>query len=336
LNPYNWFRLATSLDRTELAIQFYDREIFERATFEDLQAAGGPFVQINACDLAVGNHFTFFQPQFDLICSDLSNYPVARAVAASSAVPGLFAAVTVRNYAGTCGYQTPDWLAAALAGRMRSARRYRDAQMAESYLDGTRPYIHLVDGGVADNLGLRSPIDNVLLAGDLHERFEQIGAATPSRIAVIVVDAEVHPRPAFSLSAAAPSIFTMLGAVSGAQIYSYNFETIELMHEALKKWAAALPPGKDGRPVEVYLPELAFDSLPEARDRQFFNDVPTSFDLPNESVDRLIEAGHRLLRDSPDFQRLVGGLQGKDDRPAVHLPARATPKRTRVESSRPE
>jgi NTE family protein len=310
VRPYNWIRMLTVLDRTELAIQFYDRNVFERATFADLQAAGGPFVQINAADLAIGNRFTFFQPQFDVICSDLSKFEVARAVAASSAVPGLFSAITLRNYAGTCGYEIPPWVQAALADRKStSLRRHRAATMLASYLDPKRRYIHLVDGGVADNLGLRGPLDNVLLAGGLHERFEQVVAVQPSHVVVIVVNAEVHPQPGFSLSAAAPSIATMLGAVSGTQIYSYNFETLELMRESLASWAHALPPDARNRLVRVYIPELSFESIADAREREFFNDIPTSFNLPDETVDRLIGAGRRLLRESPDFQRLVADLR---------------------------
>jgi NTE family protein len=308
LRPFNWFRLATTLDRTELAIEFYDRTIFERATFADVQAARGPFVQINAADIGIGNHFTFFQPQFDLICSDLSKYRVSRAVAASSAVPGLFAALTVRNHAGTCGFEMPAWVEDAERDRMSSPRRYRAARMMQSYVDGKRPFIHLVDGGVADNLGLRGPLDNVLLRGGLDARLEQLGGPRPSHVAVIVVNAEVHPQPSFNLTAAAPSLFGILNAVTDTQIYSYNFETLELMRESLRAWGAAMSADGSGRPVEVYTPEVTFEALPEARDRDFFNDVPTSFDLPDATVDRLIAAGRSLLRDSPDFQRLVHAL----------------------------
>jgi NTE family protein len=313
LRPYNWLRLVTVLDRTELAIRFYDREVFERATFADLLAAGGPFVQINATDLAAGTRFTFFQPQFDLICSDLSPFSVARAVAASAAVPALFSAVTLRNHAGTCGFTPPEWLRAAEADR-RNRRRHRAAAMLRSYLDGERRYIHLVDGGVADNLGLRGPLDNVLLAGGLHERMEQIGNLRPSHVAIIVVNAEVHPRPGFSLSASAPSIATILNAVSGVQIYGYNFETLELLRESIANWALTLPPDAENRPASVYVPELAFESLEDAAERDFFNAVPTTFNLSDATVDRLIAVGRRLLREDRDFQRLVAALRGPASR----------------------
>jgi NTE family protein len=310
VRPLNWFRLAGSFfDRTELAVQIYDRDIFDRATFADLQKAGGPFVQINAADLAIGSHFTFFQPQFDFLCSDLSLYPVARAVAASSAVPGLFTAVTLQNYAGQCDFPRPEWLDAALADRRGSLRRYRYAKTLESYLDPERRYIHLVDGGITDNLGLRGPLDNVLLAGGIFERMQQVGASVPSHIVVIVVNAEVHPKPRFNLAAATPSITTMLSAVSGTQIYSYNFETLELLRESLKDWAATLPPSERGQHVQTHVVELAFESLADERERDFFNEVPTTFTLPQATVDRLIAVGRTLLRESREFQGFLAAVE---------------------------
>jgi hypothetical protein len=40
-----------------------------------------------------------------------------------------------------------------------------------------------------------------------------------------------------------------------------------------------------------------------------FNNMATSFSLPAEEVDALKDAGHRLLRQSPEFQQLLSHLQ---------------------------
>ena len=42
--------------------------------------------------------------------------------------------------------------------------------------------------------------------------------------------------------------------------------------------------------------------------RAVLNALPTSFNLPPEDIDRLREAGGRLLRASPDYQRLLRDL----------------------------
>jgi len=307
-NPLNWFRmLGTFFDRSELAVGLYDRNVFDGATFADLIAAKGPLVQINATDLEAGYHFTFFQPQFDFLCSDLSSFSVARAVTASSAVPGAFSPLVLRNYAGSCGFGKPAWLEAALADPKSNPRRFRAATILSGYLDTeTRPYLHLVDGGVADNIGLRVPLDNVMLAGGLLARTEQLGAR-PRQIAVIVVNAEVHPKPKFSLAASAPGLAALFGSVSSTQIYSYNFDTIELMRESMERWAKELPPGPDGRRIDARLIVVDFDALTDPAERAFFNAVPTSLSLPDETVDRLIAVGRKLLRESPDYQGLVEG-----------------------------
>jgi len=54
-------------------------------------------------------------------------------------------------------------------------------------------------------------------------------------------------------------------------------------------------------PVLPYFIEVSFEGVKESPVEQFFNNVPTSFSLKNEQVDKLIEAGRQLLRNNPDF-----------------------------------
>jgi NTE family protein len=84
LNPLQWF---SSAGRTEMAVKFYEEALFRGATFADMKRDGGPLIVINASDLGYGVRFSFVQEYFNLLCSDISSFPVARAVTASSAVP---------------------------------------------------------------------------------------------------------------------------------------------------------------------------------------------------------------------------------------------------------
>jgi NTE family protein len=314
LNPINWFRLwSPSFDRSDLAIDYYDANIFDHATFADLLAANGPMLQINATDLGAAHHFTFFQPQFDLLCSDLSSFKVARAVASSSAVPGLFSPIVLRNYAGSCGFGRPPWLDQALQTRKTDPRRFRVAKIVEGYLDvKERPYVHLLDGGISDNLGLRVPLENVRLVGGPLARLEELDMKLDA-IAVIVVNAEVHPAPRFDLGAKAPGLAAVIGAVSDTQIYGYNFDTLEMMRESLQTWARQLPPARDGRPVRTHLIDIGFELIEDEKERKYFERVPTSFTLSKETVGRLIAVARRLLRESPEYQALLGDLQRTND-----------------------
>ena len=135
-SPRNWFRLLSRhYNRSDLAADFYGRAIFDGATFGDIQARGGAKVVINATDLSTGNPFLFVQDQFDFICSDLTRFPVARAVAASAGLPPYFPPLVLDNHSGSCGFPMPAWLQESLdSGRTSFDRRSVNARILASYL----------------------------------------------------------------------------------------------------------------------------------------------------------------------------------------------------------
>ena len=109
LLPWNWDWIFNPLVGTnDRMTQVYDRLMFHGATFADLYRRGRPQVSINATDIGFGTPFGFLPQTFDVICSDLSALPIARAVAASNGFPVLFGPVTLRNYRGPdCPFPSP-------------------------------------------------------------------------------------------------------------------------------------------------------------------------------------------------------------------------------------
>ena len=99
--------------------EIYDEFMFHGATYGDLIAKGRPLISINATDVTYGTVFPFTQDQFDLICSDLAPFPLARSVAASNGFPVLFTPITLISYAEQCGGRVPRWVREA--GSHRSA-----------------------------------------------------------------------------------------------------------------------------------------------------------------------------------------------------------------------
>ena len=68
--------------------------------------------------------------------------------AASSSVPVPLGAITIRHYAGQCGFQDESWMAPALANPDFTSRAYRFAPQFNSYKDwNNKPFIHLVERG---------------------------------------------------------------------------------------------------------------------------------------------------------------------------------------------
>ncbi len=309
LQPQNLIRLIFPFfDRSEIVIQYYDEQIFDGARFADLAEAHGPMIQINSTDLTGGGKFTFVQSQFDLLCSDLSALKVALAVTASSAVPVVFPAITLKNYAGKCDYERPDWFSEALASRKINPRRYHLASELNAYLDRDKTrYLHLVDGGIADNLGVRGPLDNMVEAGGMWNRWKDMGTQPPHSVVFIVVDSSTSPDRAFVSMPGAPSLSAIIGSMSNTQLHRYNFETKELLREKMRDWARDM--ASHGEPISSHMIDLSEYGISDAAEIEFFNSVPTALSLDDETVDRLIAIGRQLLRESEEFKSLLAELR---------------------------
>src|SRR4029450_11944850 len=142
---FNWPSLGSpGWGRSELAANFYDEILFNGATFNDLKR-DGPRILVGATDLADGTRLIFNPENFDVLCTDLSSIRLARAAAASSAVPVVLSSITIDNYGGTCGYRMPPWANAFLENpdpprpAARTVKGLKEVQ-GLAYLE-PRPYI---------------------------------------------------------------------------------------------------------------------------------------------------------------------------------------------------
>ena len=210
-------------------------------------------------------------------------------------------------------------MAQALRGRRESVRRYALAADLQTYLDaGKRRYIHLLDGGLSDNLGLRAMLDRLELAGNAGELANLHNRRGVRRLVQIVVNAQArHEFPQLDRYAEVPTLSAIAFAV-GNTTDRYNVETLAYARSAMEKAAQELAEWqrRTGVPetidMQATLIEIGFDELEDDEERAYFNALPTSFNLPPEAVDRLREVGARLLRNSPDFQRLLRELPDLD------------------------
>ena len=319
-NPLQWF---SSYDRTEVAVAYYQETLFGQATFADLLKKDAPLILINTSDLSSGARFSFVQEYFNLLCSDLTTFPLARAVTASSAVPVVFDPVVVENYGG-CKKSLPAWLAAAQKRDSDNPNLAMIVQGDVAYEDKVRhKYAQFVDGGITDNLGLRAMLDTIELMGGAKEYLQDIGIATPRRIAVISVNASADTPMGIGATGRAPSIVDTLNAVTNIQLHRYNVATLQQMQQSLERWSRQLSTPE--RPVSPYFIKLSFEEVPEGPLRSYLNEIPTSFALGNEQVDRLIATGRELLRNNAEFRRLLAGLQTQGA-PAAPVSTTAPPR----------
>lgn len=303
-NPINWVRLMSGrVGRTDLAAGYYDKILFDGASFADLHRDDAPVVVLNTTDLATGTRFPFLQDSFDLICADLSVYPVSRAVAASSAVPVVFSPITLKNYAGSCGYHPPTWLSQALDDEELTERKVQ-ARRFNDYLDSDkRPWLHLVDGGIADNLGLRAFYNTVSLAKEPDSRYSELLNRGARQILVISVNAFAKKKPDWVLERYAPSALEVMRSVSADQIRRYSSDTIQIVRDQFEQLVSEMSTPE--RPVTFHFVDVSFERIDDDDEREFLNGIGTSMDLDDNEIDRLIAAGRNLVRESSEFKRFV-------------------------------
>lgn len=315
--PLGLWRLQSPwFSRSDLAAEYYDRHLFHGATFRDLMDRGQrPYLAINATDMSFGTRFEFTQDQFDLLGSDLSSVSVARAVAASSAVPIVLTPITLKNYERPGNYLEPPWISAALSDTNAPRRRLM-AQEARSYRDAqNHPYVHLIDGGSVDNLGLRGPLNAVIATGGPGKTIREFKLDEVRRLVLIVVNASTDGNPEWSRSEKAPGTLQVIMAAGGVMMNNYSTETMELFRQSLEEWSQQLEAqratgNQSASPEIQYYPiVIGMNDLTDESERRFFASVPTSFHLPPSTIVRLREISARLLRQSESFQKLLRDLK---------------------------
>jgi len=326
LNPTNWGALwSPGWGRSELAAQLYDEILFNGATFGDLNRGDGPLILASATDISTGSRFIFSQRVFDVICSDLNTVPLSRAAAASSAVPVVLSPVTINNYGGTCNFSAPAWVklfTGSAEPPRPAARAIRGLKAMEAYGDSVhRPYIHLVDGGVSDNVGMRGVLDALEILEALHEAGVPTKLDSARRIIVFIVNSLSSPPTKWDESATPPGTVEVLLKAAGTPIDNYSYEAVELLKDMAARWqtlrqirnSAAYKDNKDPAiaaalrvpDAEVYAIDVSFPALKDKAELDYLNQQPTSFVLPAEAVDRLRAAAGTIIIASPDFQRLL-------------------------------
>ena len=354
MNPLNWpLFMSSAYDRIDMAGEDYGRTLFDDATFADLAAAraGRPFIILNSTDMGIGARFEFTQDQFDLLNSDLSEFPLGRAVAASSAFPGLLSPVRLVNHPDGAQVPRPRWIDPALESRHRSLSRWQRGRDADSYLrlDPTedepgrkaRRYIHLLDGGISDNIGLRGTLSGLQSGGVPFSLKDMINREEIRRLVIIVVDAKTAADTDWDTEEGAPKIAEVLMTVATKPMDNFSAESVHAVSDFLElsrqeaetdavlveleaqiaqlERELAMAHGDDPGPpdlpdeplhaVDFHFVYVSFEDEPDPGLRRELLNLPTTVVLKPAQIDLLLEAGPRLLRRQPGFVGLMQTLE---------------------------
>jgi predicted acylesterase/phospholipase RssA len=323
LNPLAWPRLLSPyFSRIDLASELYGNTVFENKSYTDLLKANRrPFIILNSTDLTSGDDFEFTQDQFDLIGSDLAPFPVARAVAASSAFPFLLTPVSLVNNPQPAWFVPPKALAQATRDYYVNRRRFVRATNQLTYLDKTaNPYIHVMDGGLADNIGLRALTRQLWEPGGFIARRFNLGKV--SKLVFIVVNAKSGPPQDLNKNRSPPGLVDVAFKTATVSMDNYNFEIIELLRDQVRTIEQAqrdievckrVARSESDCPTfasaaQIHVIDIALEAIPDPAQRARLLGIGTNFGLPAGDVQALIDAAGQLLDKNPDFQKLLKEL----------------------------
>jgi predicted acylesterase/phospholipase RssA len=295
--PWNYFALTfTSWDRTDLLADAFRNTLFTRPggkpmTFADLRD-DRPRLLINATDLQSGRRFIFANESFDEINSDLSAFPIARAVAASSAVPVLLHHLTLKDYSTTFDQ-----------------------------------YRHLIDGAVSDNLGAETLVETFAAHVEQARRAGR-GDPYPNGALILLLDATVGFDARLSHRADVSFLESLLtgaglsttalinraGSATLAEMIVQNADddtTAEQLRGAiaeLKRTGQLTQRSRTGHTVHVVHIALSqvetLSNVPFASFRESVNNIATYFNIDRTEAFRLYQAAQLLIEQKHEARLL--------------------------------
>jgi NTE family protein len=307
--------------------RWLDKNLFEGATFREFRHNRRPRIWINAADIYNRTTFVFGATAFGALCSDLSSYPIADAVAASAAVPVVFAPVVIKSYKGGCGTRLPEWITRARSNPNAAPMLRSFADAIARYHDGSMNYVKLLDGGLVDNFGLTGFTIARLSSDTPYGPFTPEQAVRLRRSIFIIVDAGQAPSGDWVQTVDGPGGIELVRAAADTAVdaslkasFTAFDATMDEWQVQLVRWRCGLssaqrqklgvPPGWNCRDLKFFIGRVAFDQLGMER-AQLLNTIPTRFKLPVEQVDLLIDSGAEALRVNSGFRQFLTSLGGR-------------------------
>lgn len=320
-SPMNWERLLQGgLNGPDKLANWLDKEVFAGGRMSDMPAR--PRIVINAADLYNGTPFAFAAPYFQAICSDLGNVRIADAVAASMSVPVAFRPIILKSYAENCPTPLPAWVETAKKDRAAPMLLRETARAFEMYRDpGKMRYLHLTDGGVADNFGVSSLVTLRRSAQTAYGPFSARDGVKIKRLTFLVVNSEKYATGEWALKEAGPDGPQVIEAVMSAAVNAPKRAASDAFGSVLSDWerelvvwrcslsieqARQLGAGEswDCKDVKFRMDMISFADLsPDQYER--LGAADTAVSLPKDLIDDLIKGGREAVQINDAVQALA-------------------------------
>lgn len=329
LNPFSWSDRAAPFEKHLEAASLSRNG--SAAIFKDLvtgpNAQKAPFLILNSTDIVTGAGVTFTQQSMADICTDLSKMKLSSAVAAASNFPFISTDIELKNHR-VDGKPCPLDLSADLPASdpyedltlTREGRYRRAMQDVGTAANDPRTeidWLHLYDGGLAGNLGLR-PVLRLLDRDTL----AALRARGIEDIALVVVNARSDPPdPLNRKDGSAVFVTALVVKTSYGPIDRITAVDATLLQDNFallyQNWSAS--PGRKGdAPSPLYPVLIDFDQLTDKETRLSVKKIETQdalTDGPGGTLQLVETVGHDLLEENPCFKAFLSKTSGAAGNP---------------------
>jgi NTE family protein len=307
MSPQNWDRLLQGgLNGPDKLSSWLDQHIFDGTRMRDMNAK--PQIIINATDLYTGAPFAFAPPWFEAICSDLGSVRIADAVAASMSVPIAFRPVVIEAFPNECPLPLAGWVDRTLVNRGSPMLLKETARSFRFFRDTNRmSYLHLTDGGVADNFGVSSFVTLNAAGAGPFAPLSPRDAVKLRRLTFVIVNAERPVDGDWAREQGGPDGPELIATALSIAVNAPKRAAADAFHGFLKDWrgdlvawrcglkpeeAAALGAGPDWKceNVEIVFDIISFGDLGGAKAARL-GSAETAVSLPSDLIDDLIAGG---------------------------------------------
>ena len=319
--------LLTGTNRSHQFANYLDDRLFQSKplTYGDLIAQWNkdktPFVVLNSSDMSSGRTFEFTQESFSNLCSDLAVFRLSEAMAASAAFPFLMSPIPLRNHWDKL--ECPDKagfdhkydiaageryinLASFVKAQYNHALRYTYTYGDDRAKQPSRriQYVHLIDGGLADNLAARALLH--IFDVDVVNLLRKKGVKS---ILLVQVNAKSDDVRKIDLSGDIPSWIEVFKTVAlnpidvATTLSSYISSAYWVSLIRSVNAEAGKASHQPGNVLRLFPVQVDFDLMTDDREKQRqVKNIATDWSLSKEDVALVQEAGKTLLKEHPCYK----------------------------------
>jgi NTE family protein len=327
-------------------------------TLREASARHPPLLVLNSSDMATGQRFSFTQDQLDRICLDLRDVSLADATAASAAFPVALTPLPLPVHSPCPAQQTPEAadimvgfrLQAGLGtaadgalgcGGSQSRRRSvlfptfpqdRAQGLRQWHLLNLDPcgrplpeagrvrFVHLQDGGTADNLALSAPLEAITGVGADPRVGLALGRGQVREVVILSVNARSQGPVTIGRGSETPGVVSAILASINTPIDGRSGGLLAELGAVDDVLRARFTPSQErqsasrrGNRAATPLPApgvrvlgVDFEKIADFDCRSAFQSIATSWTLQRNETDALQEMASAMLRADSKYLEMAG------------------------------